>query len=60
MTITRINKDNYKITCCNYEFAVTKCLDCKHWLVKNIDMHICRSCDDLSEALDYIDFIMCI
>lgn len=58
MTITRIAKDNYIVTCCNYEFSVTKCSDCKHWVVQNTDMLICKSCDDLSEAIDYIDFIM--
>ena len=58
MTITRISKDNYKITVCGYEFTVIKRCFSEHWFAecKELDAH--HLADSLSEALDYIDFIM--
>ena len=60
MTITRISKDNYQITCCTYRFTVIKREFSEYWFVKNEQLRIQRLCDSLSEAIDYIDFIMCI
>ena len=59
MTITRISKDNYKITCCEYTFTVIKRDFSEYWFVRNEQLHLQRLCDSLSEAIDYIDFIMC-
>lgn len=60
MTITRITKDRYKITCCAIDFSVHKPEYSQYWHVTNKDFHINRLCDSLSEAIDFIDFIMCI
>lgn len=59
MTITRITKDEYKITCCDYTFTANRMTD-RSWLVESRQLHIYKLCDDLEEILDYIDFIMCI
>ena len=58
MTITRLSKDNYKIICCEIEFTVQKHDYSSNWIVDNRDFHIHHLCADLSEAIDYIDFIM--
>lgn len=60
MTITRLSKDNYKITVCGYEFTVIKRSFSDHWYAecKSLDAHYLA--DSLSEAIDYIDFIMLI
>lgn len=59
MTITRISKDNYQITCCEYTFTVLKRDFSEYWYVYNKQLKLQRLCDSLSEAIDFIDFIMC-
>lgn len=60
MTIIRNSKDNYKVACCRYEFTVIKRCFSDSWYVECQELAVHRLCDDLSEALDYIDFIMCV
>lgn len=60
MTIIRLSKDKYKVTCLDYEFNIYKPSYSQYWTITNSKLHIHRLCDDLSEALDFIDFIMCI
>lgn len=57
MEVTRISKDRYKITCCSYVFLVYKPDYGQYWHVSNDQMHIHRSCDDLAEVFDYLDFM---
>ena len=56
MTIDRRTKDHYIVIVATDVYSVEKTAN-DHWLVRNDDLRICRSCDDLSEALDFIDFI---
>ena len=58
MMITRISKDNYKVTCGRDEFTVIKRCFSDHWYVECKSLQVSRLCDSLSEALDYIDYIM--
>ena len=60
MTITRISKDHYKITCSRSEFKVHRPEYSQYWHVISKEFHLNRLCDSLSEAIDFIDFIMCI
>lgn len=58
MTITRICKDRYSVSCCGYTFSIEKRSFSEYWFVKCKDLKLQRLCDDLAEALDYIDYIM--
>jgi len=61
MTIIRTNRYNYIVkTSAGYEFSVIKREFSKYWYVSNDDMKIGRCCEDLAEALDYIEYIMLI
>lgn len=62
MTITRITKNEYNITAADITFSVkrTERFDQTVWVVLNFECSVYRSCDTLEEAIDYIDFIMCI
>lgn len=62
MTITRITKNEYNITAADITFSVkrTERFDKTVWVVLNFECSVYRSCDTLEEAIDYIDFIMCI
>lgn len=60
MNITRITKDNYQISCCKELFTVNKTADLKHWIVRSDELKVYHVADDLSEAIDFIDFIMLI
>lgn len=57
MTITRISKDNYKITVCGFTFTVIKRSFSDHWYVENAELHSHYLADSLSDALDYLDFL---
>lgn len=60
MTITRLSKDNYKITVCGYEFTVIKRSFSDQWYTECKSLNAHHLADSLSEAIDYIDFIMLI
>lgn len=62
MTITRITKNEYTITAAEIHFRVYKVASCTeaYWLVDCGECKIYHYCDTLEEAIDYIDFIMCI
>ena len=57
MQVTRISKDRYKITCCEYEFTAVKYEYSRYWHIYNKPLYIHRLCDDLSEVFDFIDFL---
>lgn len=58
MTITRLSKDNYTVSCSGYTFTIVKRSFSQYWFVCCKELKLQRLCDDLSEAIDYIDFIM--
>lgn len=57
MTICRLSKDNFSITCSGYTFTAIKRCFSDHWYVECEALRIHKLCDDLSEVFDYIDFI---